>query len=74
MNPVASISLRLVGFKSLEASIKAKPPPTTYPSSKAALTANSASSILSLFSFASTSESPPDLIIQRPPFNFPILS
>lgn len=64
-------------FKSsniLEAYNKADPPPTTIPSSTAALVEHKASSILSLISPTSTSEAPPTLMIPTPPFNLANLS
>mmetsp|Transcript_10572 Transcript_10572/g.1664 ORF Transcript_10572/g.1664 Transcript_10572/m.1664 type:complete len:260 (+) Transcript_10572:322-1101(+) len=58
----------------LEAYNKAAPPPTTIPSSTAALVEHKASSILSLISPTSTSEAPPTLMIPTPPFNLANLS
>ena len=64
-------------FKSantLEAYNKAHPPPTTIPSSTAALVAFKASVILSLISLTSTSDAPPTLTIPTPPYNLANLS
>lgn len=57
-----------------EAYNKADPPPTTIPSSTAALVEHKASSILSLISPTSTSEAPPTLIIPTPPLSLASLS
>ena len=58
----------------LEAFANANPPPITYPSSKAAFTANKESSILSLHSYISVCCSPAAFIMHNPPFNLPSLS
>ena len=67
----SSLSLILIA---LEALSKAVPPPTTIPSSRAALVANNASSTLSFLSLISISELPPTLIIATPPINLANLS
>lgn len=49
---------------------RAHPPPTTIPSSTAALVAFNASVILSFISPTSTSDAPPTFITPTPPYNF----
>mmetsp|Transcript_36459 Transcript_36459/g.32722 ORF Transcript_36459/g.32722 Transcript_36459/m.32722 type:complete len:325 (-) Transcript_36459:69-1043(-) len=60
--------------RTLEAYKRAQPPPTTIPSSTAALVALRASVILSLISPTSTSEAPPTLMIPTPPESLASLS
>jgi len=57
-----------------EAYKRAQPPPTTIPSSAAALVALRASSTLSFLSLTSTSVAPPTLITATPPASFASLS
>jgi hypothetical protein len=67
----------LTGFRLLRALAaykRAQPPPTTIPSSKAALVAQMASWTLSLTSPTSTSDPPPTLKIPTPPISFESLS
>jgi len=61
-------------FRPCEAYRRAQPPPTTIPSSTAALVAFKASSTLSFLSLTSTSVAPPTLITATPPANLASLS
>ena len=72
--PTFSCCVKPSEFKFKEAWYKLSPAPTIKPSSRPALTAHRASSILSRYSATSTCEWPPAFTIQSPPLSFPIRS